>query len=100
MPQSFHDIIMGVIFEVHFIGEDDNKKCWCLIHNSHLGKILNFCKILDLKLAHLREVFDKSFHLISTIAFLATIILYPKIMCITYKKISKTYVKTASERCD
>jgi hypothetical protein len=31
-------------------------KPWCLIHNDHLGKILNFCKILDLKITHLKKI--------------------------------------------
>jgi hypothetical protein len=30
----------------------------CLIHNAHLGKIPSFCKILDLKITHLKNNFD------------------------------------------
>jgi hypothetical protein len=31
----------------------------------------SFCKILNLKIAHLKEIVDQYFHLISTIVFLA-----------------------------
>jgi hypothetical protein len=31
---------------------------WCLIHNAYLGKILSFCKILVLKITHLKKNFD------------------------------------------
>jgi hypothetical protein len=35
------------------------KHCfWCLIHNAHLGKIPIFCKILDPKMTHLKQIFD------------------------------------------
>jgi hypothetical protein len=30
---------------------------WCLIHNAHLEKILSFCKILGLKITHLKKFF-------------------------------------------
>jgi hypothetical protein len=37
----------------------------CLIHNAHLGKILSFNKILDLKITRLKEYFDYYFCLTS-----------------------------------
>jgi hypothetical protein len=30
----------------------------CLIHNAHLRKIPRFCKIKDLKIIHLKRIFD------------------------------------------
>jgi hypothetical protein len=39
----------------------DVKKDWCLIHNAHLGKILSFCKILDLKITHIKNFFTNIF---------------------------------------
>jgi hypothetical protein len=30
----------------------------CLIQNAHLGKIISFCKILDLKITNLKKIFD------------------------------------------
>jgi hypothetical protein len=43
----------------------------CLIHNPHSGKILSFYKTFDLKLTHLKEIFDVNFHLASTTLCLA-----------------------------
>jgi hypothetical protein len=34
------------------------KIIWCLIHNAHLRKIPSFCKIIDLKITHLKKFFD------------------------------------------
>jgi hypothetical protein len=34
---------------------------WCLIHNAHLGKIPSFWKIADLKITHLKKIFDLYF---------------------------------------
>jgi hypothetical protein len=72
---------------VHFITGIFSIRPRCLIHNAHLGKILSFCKTLDLKITHLKEMFDYNFHLIFIILFLAwpskvkTTILYHKIVC-------------------
>jgi hypothetical protein len=34
------------------------EECRCLIHNAHFRKIPSFCKILDLKITHLKEIFE------------------------------------------
>jgi hypothetical protein len=39
----------------------------CLIHNAHLGKIIDFCKILDLKITYLKKKFDQYICLISAV---------------------------------
>jgi hypothetical protein len=74
-------------------------RSYCLIYNTHVGKILSFWKISELKITPLKEMFHNYFHLTSTILFLAwtskvkTIILYHKIMCIRQEKICKTKCK-------
>jgi hypothetical protein len=71
-----------------------------LIHNAHFGKIPSFCKILDLKITHLKEMFDLYFCLSSAIVIQAwhskvkTIALLHKIACISKEKIPQTCVKT------
>jgi hypothetical protein len=78
----------------------------CLIHNAHLGKISSFCKILDLKITHLKKNFDWYFCLISATVIQAwhskakTIILLKKMVCILTEKIRKSYVRNASELCE
>jgi hypothetical protein len=46
-------------------------KIVCLIHNARLGKILFFCRILDLKITHLKKNFDLYFWLTSAIVIQA-----------------------------
>jgi hypothetical protein len=64
---------------------------WCLIHNAHLQKILSFWKILDLRITHLKNMFDYYFYLISTMGSwlnlqrLKTFILCYEIECIKRK---------------
>jgi hypothetical protein len=47
------------------------KESRCLIYNAHLGKIPSICKILDPKITHLKQMFDKYFCTISAIVIQA-----------------------------
>jgi hypothetical protein len=78
----------------------------CLIHNAHSGKIKIFCKILDLKITHLKKNFGNIFCLISAFVIqtwhskVKIVTLFFKILPISLEKISKTYVRKASELCE
>jgi hypothetical protein len=62
---------------------------WCLIHNAHLRKTPSFCKILDLKITHLKKNFDEYFCLISATVIqgwhsrVKTITLLNKLVCLS-----------------
>jgi hypothetical protein len=69
----------------------------CLIHNAHLVKILSCCKVLDLRITHLKEMFDNYvfsyniYHSIFGLIFQVkkNITLYTKLFVIGERKFQK-----------
>jgi hypothetical protein len=46
------------LYHASFSTINELLRLWCLIHNAYLEKILSFCKILRLKITHLKNIFE------------------------------------------
>ncbi len=81
------------IYQMHI-----DLKSWCLIHNAHLGKILSFCKVLDLKITLFKKISYLIFFISAMVikgwnSKVKTIILFHRTVCISIQKISNTCIK-------
>jgi hypothetical protein len=57
MPTSINNWLKWMGFDYIFLSSRYVEETRCLIHNAHLKKIPSFCRILDLKITHLKKIF-------------------------------------------